>query len=162
MLSTFHINKFALTTIITIVLIYMQTLTLNTAAINKRNSQHGKVSALINVLHCFISSLIAFDLLRIDIIGFNLFCEYFLKKYPDYFVSPLRISGSAVETLFSQFKYSAGGKLDAANYSYSRAVCLVKRVSASHHSGKEYSDCQLDIPDLCMTKKIYNRKNAPK
>ena len=57
---------------------------------------------------------------------------------------------------------SATGKLDAANYSYSRAVCLVKQVSASHHSGKEYRDGQLDIPDLCMTKKIYNRKNAPK
>ena len=113
---------------------------------------------LIDVLHCFISSLIAFYLLRIDIKGFNLFCEYFLKKYPDYFASPLRISGSAVETLFSQFKYSAGGIV----YSYSRAICLVKQVSASHHSGKEYRDGQLDIPDLPMTKKNYNRKNAPK
>ena len=53
---------------------------------------------------------------------------------------------------------SASGKLDAANYSYSRAVCLVKQVSASHHSVKEYRDGQLDITDLCMTKKIYNRK----
>ena len=91
---------------------------------------------------------IAFDLLRIDFYGFNMFCRYFLEKYPGYYVSPLRVSGSAVETLFSQFKYSAGGKLDAANYSYSRAVSLVKQVTSSHHSGKDYRDEQLATPTL--------------
>lgn len=49
---------------------------------------------------------IAFDLLRIDIHGFNMFCRYILEKHLGYFISPLRVSGSAVETLFSQFKYT--------------------------------------------------------
>ena len=69
---------------------------------------------------------VAFDLLRIDIYGFRLFCRYFLSKYPGYFVSPLRLSGSAVETLFSQYKYATGGKLDASNYCTARAGNLVK------------------------------------
>ena len=47
-------------------------------------------------------------------------------RHPGYFVSPLRISGSAVESLFSQFKHSAGGKLDACNYATSRCAHLVK------------------------------------
>ena len=101
--------------------------------------------------------ILAFDLLRIDIYGFNLFCKHFFKKYPGYFISPLRISGSAVETLFSQFKHSAGGKLDAANYSYCRAVSLVKQVASTHHSGNDYRDGQLDLPSLPMTKKVYNK-----
>ena len=69
---------------------------------------------------------VAFDLLRIDVYGFRSFCKYFLQKYPGYLVSPLRLSGSAVESLFSQFKYYAGGKLDAANYITARACTLIK------------------------------------
>ena len=66
----------------------------------------------------------------------DLFCKYFLQKYPGYFVSPLRLSGSAVESLFSQFKYNTGGKLDAANCITARACTLIKQVRASHHRGK--------------------------
>ena len=57
----------------------------------------------------------AWDLLRVDVYGFKQFCEYFFKAHPYNFVSPLRVSGSAVETLFSQYKYAAGWKLDS-NY----------------------------------------------
>ena len=99
-----------------------------------------------------VFSYTAFDLLRIDIHGFNVFAAI-LEKYPGYFISPLRVSGSTVETLFSQFKYSAGGKLDAANYSYSRAVSLVKQVATTHHSGKDYRDINLATPTLPLTKR---------
>ena len=51
-----------------------------------------------------------------------------MDKYPGYFLSPLRLSGSAVESLFGQFKYSSGGKLDAANYSTAHAACMVKPI----------------------------------
>lgn len=47
-----------------------------------------------------------------------------MDKYPGYFISPLRLSGPAVEILFGHFKYSSGGKLDAANYSTARATDL--------------------------------------
>lgn len=100
-----------------------------------------------------------YDLLRIDIHGFNLCCEHFLKEHPGYFVSPLRVSESAVETLFSQFKYSSGGKLDAANYGYSGAISLVKQVTSTHPSGKDYRDGQLHINNLPLTKKVYNKKD---
>ena len=43
---------------------------------------------------------------------------------------------SAVETLFSQYKYNAGGKLDAVNYATARAASLVKQVVSSHHFNK--------------------------
>ena len=56
---------------------------------------------------------LAWDLLCIDVYGFKAFCKYFLEKYPGYFISPLRISGSSVESLFSQYKHNAGGKLDS-------------------------------------------------
>lgn len=39
---------------------------------------------------------IAWDMLRIDVYGFQQFCTYFFEKYPGYFVPPLRISGSVV------------------------------------------------------------------
>lgn len=101
---------------------------------------------------------IAFDLLRVDIYGFRQFCQYFLEKYPGHFISPLRISGSAVETLFSQFKYSAGGKLDAANYSTARAACLIKQTVSTHHSGKDYRNAELATTVLPLRKKIYASK----
>ena len=48
-----------------------------------------------------------------------------MDMYPGYFISPLRLSGPAVEVLFGQFKCSFGGKLDAANYySTTRATDL--------------------------------------
>uniref|UniRef100_A0A1X7VST4 Uncharacterized protein n=1 Tax=Amphimedon queenslandica TaxID=400682 RepID=A0A1X7VST4_AMPQE len=93
------------------------------------------------------------DLLGIDVNGFNLFCKYFLNKYPGYYIVPIRITGSAVESLFSPFKFSSGGKLDAANYSYSRGVSLIKQVTSTHHSIKDYRDGELAMPSLPLTKK---------
>ena len=87
--------------------------------------------------------------------GFSAFCEDFLKKYPGYFVSPLRIFGSAVESLFSQFKYNAGGKLDACNYITARCAHLVQQISSSHHSGIGYRDETLTGTQLPIKKKSY-------
>lgn len=92
--------------------------------------------------------------------GFRAFCQYFLAKYPGYHVSPLRISGSAVETLFSQYKYNAGGKLDAANYSTARAASLVQQVVTNHHSGKSYKDQRLSTACIPLKKKKYGTKSV--
>ena len=75
--------------------------------------------------------------------GFKAFCKYFLEKYPGYFVSPLRISGSAVESLFSQYKHNTGGKLDSCNYTTARCAHLVQRCASNHHSGIGYRDQKL-------------------
>jgi hypothetical protein len=54
------------------------------------------------------------DLLRIMTHGFSELCNDFLQKYNrDFYIMPKRLNGSAIETLFSQFKFLTGGKLSA-------------------------------------------------
>jgi len=66
------------------------------------------------------------------------------------FVSPLRMSGSSIESLFSQFKHNAGGKLDACNYA--RCAHLVKQCAAIHHSGAGYCDQTLTCLEIPLKK----------
>ena len=75
--------------------------------------------------------------------AFTEFCSDFLSRQKGYFVSPLCLSGSAVESIFGQFKYNARGKLDASNYQVARAALLTKQASECHYSGKgtEMSPC---------------------
>lgn len=61
----------------------------------------------------YILILAAWDNLRIDVFGYKLLCEDFFKRYPGYYLVPLLVSGSAVETLFSQYKYIS---VDSVNY----------------------------------------------
>ena len=51
--------------------------------------------------------------------GFVGLCEEFLSLYPAYFISPIRVNGSAVESIFSCLKYISGGNLSATNYTSS-------------------------------------------
>jgi hypothetical protein len=81
----------------------------------------------------------------------------FLESHPGYFMSPLRISGSAVETLFGQYKYMSGSKLDAVNYATCRSKYLANQ--AVHHSGQFYRDKELKVPMAPLEKKKYNSKN---
>lgn len=99
---------------------------------------------------------LAFDLLRIDVYAFKSFCKDFFSKYPGYY---LRISGSAVESLFSQYKYAAGGKPNAANYASSRGANLIKQTISTHHSGKGHRDGHLSTATLPLKKKQYNKKS---
>jgi len=70
------------------------------------------------------------------------------------------VSGSAVESLFSQCKRSAGGKLDAANYTVSRAAQLVKQTVSAHHSNTGYRDLTLDTTnDIHLERKKYDKLN---
>jgi len=100
--------------------------------------------------------LIAWDLLKIDVYGFQTLCEDFFRHHPNHFISPIRISGSAVETLFSQYKYAAGGKLDAANYATVRAACMVRSIVTPHPSGKGYRDAAVSSTPVPLEKKKYN------
>ena len=79
-----------------------------------------------------------------------------LSQHPTHFVSPLRASGSAIEMLFGQYKYSAGGKFDSSNYATARASCLVKGAVSGHHSGKGYCDEQLGTAVPQLVKKKYS------
>ena len=107
------------------------------------------VSTYSDCMHiCYASILhfvyVAWDLLRIDVYGFIIFAKWFLQTYPTHFISPLQVSGSSVESFFSQYKYSVGGKLDVVNYSTSRCFHLVKQCTTSHQTGKEYRDQSIE------------------
>ena len=102
--------------------------------------------------------LLAWDLLRIDIQGFTEFCSDFLSRREGYFISPLRLSGSAVESIFGQFKFSVHGKLDAANYRVARAALLTKQANEGHHSGGGYRDVKLYANEVPLKRKRYNKK----
>jgi len=49
-----------------------------------------------------------------------------------------------MESLFSQFKFTAGGKLDSVNYTTACAAHLIKQCASSHHSGTHYRDESLN------------------
>ena len=89
--------------------------------------------------------------------GFQAFCKWFLQTYPTHFISPLRLSGSAVESLFSQYKFTAGEKLDSVNYNTARAAHLIKQCAASHHSGVNYRDENLTFIETPLERKVYNK-----
>jgi len=90
--------------------------------------------------------------------GMMSFAEWFLHQYPNHFITPIRLSGSAVETLFSQFKHCSGGKLSSTNYAVARASHLIKHTVSSHHSSKGYRDAALDLPDGVLEKKKYGKQ----
>ena len=84
------------------------------------------------------------DLLRLDCYGFASFCLDFLKRNPGYFIVPVRVSGSAIETIFSQCKHASGGRLSSTNYATSLAsISLQRNLHPVHSSGKDYRDATL-------------------
>eukprot|EP00733_Pompholyxophrys_punicea_P001526 Pompholyxophrys_punicea_v1_NODE_795_length_1280_cov_4.899756.p1 type:complete len:237 gc:universal NODE_795_length_1280_cov_4.899756:399-1109(+) len=48
------------------------------------------------------------DLLRLMVTGFLSFLADFFQKFPGYYIIPVRLNGSAIETLFSQTKQVKG------------------------------------------------------
>ena len=107
----------------------------------------------------FLCFFVAWDLLRVCVYGFKSSAANFLEKYPDHFISPVRLSGSAVETLFSQFKHTAGGKLSATNYANTQAAHLIKHCVTAHHSSVGYRDATLQLSECTLEKKQYNKKS---
>lgn len=90
-------------------------------------------------------------------------CVWFHCLLPLVFFLNIRVSGSAVETLFAQYKYLCGSKLDAVNYTTARSKYLCKKkVEATHHSGRYYRDMPLNTPDAPLKKKKYNSKSEEK
>ncbi len=76
------------------------------------------------------------DLLRVCVYGFEAFCKDFLDRHPGYYIVPKKWNGSAMETLFSQFRAIAGGKLDSTNYATARETFLTKRDIHGHRPSK--------------------------
>ena len=57
-----------------------------------------------------------------------------------------------METLFGQYKFASGGKLDSSNYA--RVACMVRNIVTPHHSGKGYRDSAISSMSIPLEKKI--------
>ena len=72
------------------------------------------------------------------------YSDWFFSHVPNgsgYFISPIRINGSAIESLFSKLKFGAGGQLSALNYGSGLARIQAKtEVDRVTESGKGYRD----------------------
>ena len=88
------------------------------------------------------------DLMRLTYYGFKGFIQSFFERHQDedHYIIPVRLNGSAVETLFSQLKYSTGGHLRSTNYASARSSLLVKRqVQGYNVKDKDYRNIQLNL-----------------
>ena len=95
-----------------------------------------------------------YDLLRVTYYGFIGFIETFFTNHPEYYITPLKLNGSGVETLFSQFKFSAGGKLTSLNYETAKKSVMLRRdIHGKHASRRGYRDVQLFTQPLPLRKK---------
>ena len=80
------------------------------------------------------------------------FCEWFFAHFEaPYFVTPLRINGSAIESLYSLLKFGAGGHRSALNYGSGLARVKARaEVSRVTDSGKGYRDQVVVTPPESM------------
>jgi hypothetical protein len=94
---------------------------------------------------CFLAWQ-TWDLLRILLSGAKSLVKDFVSRNKGYCIVLSRINGSAVESLFSQLKYSAAGKLTSINYSTARAAVMVKSNCHRHNaSNVHYRDETLQL-----------------
>ena len=62
-----------------------------------------------------------------------------------YFISPLRINGSALESIFSVLKHTSGGNLSAISYSPAVGRLISRKgLTQNKHSEKGYRDINLN------------------
>ena len=88
------------------------------------------------------------DLLRITWYGYKEFCQDFINHHPGYAVYPLRLTGSAVETIFSRLKFFiTGGHLSAVNYSSARANLYLLDMRYMDNTQKSPTVCQRTSAD---------------
>ena len=88
-----------------------------------------------------------YNLRRVCVYGIRgLVKDFSLCHSGRYFLVLSRITGSAVESLFSQMKYSAGGKLSSVNYaSASNSVTVASNINSMHVAHRDYRDDQLNV-----------------
>lgn len=98
-------------------------------------------------------------LLRIMVFGLEGLVKEFFETYKEgYYLCPVRINGSAVETLFSQLKQNSGGKLSSVSFNTARKSLLTKIDVKGHHSGQGYRDVPLYVRDSFEEKFKVSRK----
>ena len=60
-------------------------------------------------------------------------------RHNGYFIAPIRVNGSAIQSIFSQLKYIAGGNLSSTNYATSLSSLVTQKdVQANPYTEKGY------------------------
>lgn len=77
--------------------------------------------------------------------GFYGLCNDFLTSHPTYYISPIRLNGSAIESVFSCLKYISGGHLSSTNYSSSLSALITQREVAVNPSAESGYRTDLNI-----------------
>ena len=89
-------------------------------------------------------------------LGFTGLCSNFLSKHAQqgYYIVPVRVNSSAIQSYFRRLKLSAHGQLLAANYSLAQtAVEMAKSVSAKRPHERDYRDVGVDIKPVGLKRK---------
>ena len=89
-------------------------------------------------------------MLRLTVQGFQGLCTDFLTRNPGYFIKPVRVNGSVVESLFGRFKYNANGHLSGVNY---RGCVARLIISDAVKEREDYRTASIDIKDVLIKKK---------
>ncbi len=100
-------------------------------------------------------------MLRVTVFGFLGFAESFLAENPDYYIFPLKVNGSAAETLFSQFKAETHSKLTSVNYAAARSRILMKKdIHGSAKAAHGYRDTPLYVKERVLKRKVWGKKQV--
>lgn len=81
--------------------------------------------------------------------GFLSFCEWFFNNISPngkYFISPLHINGSAIESIYSVLKFASGGNLSALSYGPALGKLINRKdLERNKNSEKGYRDVVVNI-----------------
>ena len=91
--------------------------------------------------------------------GFVGLCEEFTTAYPGYYIVPVRINGSAIESLFSSLKYDTSGQLSAANYM--AALAAIQTTKAVKHASTS-GETSYRGQDISIQQAILQRRGKSK
>ena len=96
-------------------------------------------------LSLYMHMVQTWDLMRLLYFGFTGFCTDFTATYgPDHYVVPVRINGSAIESLFGRFKFDAGGNLSAINYEAALS-CIMTADAIARTCTDSYRNSELNV-----------------
>ena len=101
----------------------------------------------------FYCSLQTWDLTRLMYYGFTEFCKHFVSIFPGYYIWPLRLNGSALETIFSQLKFNMNGQLSSVNYSAALTTLKLKRRIHGWRGKFVYRKTPLYVREISLKRK---------
>ena len=95
--------------------------------------------------------------------GFLSFCDWFFDNVAPngkYFISPLRINGSAIESIYSILKFSSGGNLSSLSYGPSLGKLINRKdMIQNKNSEKGYRDVVLNISGTAAANVLCSTSN---